>query len=53
MEFNSDEKPLNAVIIGAMTLLNKMQITPQKIKTAFKNRLLQEASEFDDIRFLR
>ena len=52
-EFNSDEKPLNAVIIGAMTLLNKMQITPQKIKTAFKNRLLQEASEFDDIRFLR
>ena len=55
---NTDEKPLNAVIIGAMTLLNKMQITPQKktrseIKTAFKNRLLQEASEFDDIRFLR
>ena len=37
-----------------MALLNKIQITPQmktcsEIKTAFKNRLLQEASEFDDI----
>ena len=51
---NTDEKPLNTVIIDAMALLNKIQITPQiktcgKIKTAFKNRLLQEASEFDDI----
>ena len=29
---NTDEKPLNAVIIDAMALLNKIQITPQ-IKT--------------------
>ena len=37
---NTDEKPLNAVIIDAMALLNKIQITPQiktcsEIKTAF------------------
>ena len=53
---NIDEMPLNAVIIDAMALLNKIQITSQiktcrEIKTAFKNPLLQEASEFDDIRF--
>ena len=40
-----------------MALLNKIQITPQiktcsEIKTAFKNRLLEEASEFDDIRLV-
>ena len=54
---NTDEKPLNAVIIDAMALFNKIQITPHmktcsEIKTAFKNRLLQEASEFDDIRLV-
>ena len=54
---NTDEKPLNAVIIDAMALLNKIKITPQintcsEIKTAFKNCLLQEASEFDDIRLV-
>ena len=27
---NTDEKPLNAVIIGAMALLNKIQITLEK-----------------------
>ena len=37
--------------------MNKIQITPQiktcsEIKTTFKNRLLQEASEFDDIRLV-
>ena len=51
---NTDEKLLNAAIIDAMASLNKIQITPQmktcsEIKTASKNRLLQEASEFDDI----
>ena len=54
---NTDEKPLNAVIIDAIALLNKIQITPQiktcsEIKTAFKNHLLQEACEFDDIRLV-
>ena len=54
---NTDEKPLNVVIIDAMVLLNKKQITPQmktcsEIKTVFKNRLLQEASEFDDMRLV-
>ena len=54
---NTDEKPLNAVIIDAMALLNKIQTTSQmktcsKIKTAFKIRLLQEAREFDDIRLV-
>ena len=54
---NTDEKSLNAVIIDAMALLNKIQITPQmkinsEIKTAFKNPLLQKASHFDDIRLV-
>ena len=54
---NTDEKPLHAVTIDAMSLLNTIQITPQiktcsEIKMAFKNRLLQEASEFDDIRIV-
>ena len=40
-----------------MALLNKIQITPQtkfcsEIKTAFKNRVPQEASEFDDIQLV-
>ena len=54
---NTDEKPLNAAAIGAMALLNKIQITPQiktcsEIKTAFKDCLLQEASKTDDIRLV-
>ena len=54
---NTDEKPLNAVIIDAIALLNKIQVTPQmktcsEIKTAFKNHLLQETCEFDDIRLV-
>ena len=54
---NTDEKPLHAVTTDAMSLLNTIKITPQiktcsEIKAAFKNRLLQEASEFDDIRIV-
>ena len=54
---NTDEKPLHAVNIDAMALLNKIQITPQmkigsEVKTAFKSRRLQEASEFDDIQLV-
>ena len=50
---NTDGKPLNAVIIDAMALLNKIQITPQmktcsEIRTAFN----LEASEFDEIRLV-
>ena len=51
---NTDEKPLNAVIIHVMTLLNKIQITPQiktcsEIKMTLKNHLVQETSKFDHI----
>ena len=54
---NTDEKPLHAVNIDAMALLNKIQISPQmkigsEVKTAFKSRRLQEASEFDDIQLV-
>ena len=54
---NTYEKSLNAVIIDAMALFNKIQITPQmktnsEIKTAFKNPLLQKASHFDDMRLV-
>ena len=54
---NTDEKPLNAVAIDAMAFLNKIQITPQiktcsEIMTAFKDCLLQEASESDDIQLV-
>ena len=55
--YNTDEKTLNAVTIDTRALLNKIQITPQiktcsEIKTAFKDCLLQEASESDDIRLV-